>query len=208
MITFDRAMKTIEVLLDVGKKPAKWERMKHLSDDDLIVAQTNSVEEIAKSFVEYCQDHNISENLWDLAEKEAMLFNPNSWRYIHIGLMSEAIQKVRETQRASVKNELEGDTECSEGISEDPLTKAWFFSIGMAWITKHRLAKISFVFNDEWSERQLEYLENKLGVDMKNDVTNRVAGKMFLIDYNLRKKGLPNINTRIYAEDGIAHISF
>lgn len=206
-LKLEDVMATIDELLAAGKKPAMWERLNHLAGDALMTKQMEALENVAKGLLEYANSNGISKELWQAATKEAALMTDYEYRYIHQGLMHVAIKNVREQQRAIVKNEFEaiGEVVEHEGyISNNILTKARNFKMFSTWIKKHRQAGISPMRPGKWNstDKQMDYMAERLGVDLKTNADNHTAVRMFLEDYNLRKQDKPNINTKLAVKNG------
>lgn len=199
-------MGTIDALLAAGKKPAMWDRLTHLSGDILLEKQMEAVEGVAAALLEYANDNNISKQLWDDATKEAAVMNGYEWRYIHQGLMHEAIKTVKDRHKAQVQNTtFEDFGEVIQDIPSkhhDVLTTASKSGMFIGWIKRHRAAGIPpSPFGWNASEKQIQYMGNKLGVDVNSNGNNRTAVQMFLEDYNNMKNNKPYIPTKITVKD-------
>ena len=109
-------VKTVDTLLAAGKTPAMWERLKHLSGEALAKEQLKALEGISKGLLDYANTNGIGKELWDEATQEAAIMNGYEWRYIHQGLMHEAIKTVREKRiiAGGYNGSISGDEHCIE----------------------------------------------------------------------------------------------
>lgn len=201
-LKLEDVVKTVDTLLAAGKTPAMWERLKHLSGEALAKEQLKALEGISKGLLDYANTNGIGKELWDEATQEAAIMNGYEWRYIHQGLMHEAIKTVREKHKAQVvRGDFEELGEVVSGTNSrynNVLTTADKCKMFSDWIKRHRVAGISLTpLGWNSSEKQMEFVGEKLGVDVKTNGNNRVAIRMFLEDHNNKRNGKPYIPTKI-----------
>lgn len=205
-LKIEDVMGTIDALLAAGKKPAMWERLTHLTGDALMLKQMEVLENVAQGLLEYANNNGIGKQLWEEATQEATLMTDYEWRYIHQGLMNAAIKTVRERHKAEVKapsfEDLGEIVNSNNGGYNNVLTTANKSNMFAGWIKRHLAAHVP-PSPGGWnsSEKQMEYMGERLGVDVKTNGNNRVAIRMFLEDYNNKRNGRPYIPTKVSVKD-------